>query len=319
MRKNRTAEIVERFSKKRAVAENESSRKLAEIHDKIPRTAEIDRELGATALNILGISASGENIDDKMASLKEHNAALRRERAEILASAGYPEDYTSVKYDCPKCSDTGFVGISLCSCLRSEIAAAAFEDSGIGALVKTQSFDTFDLKYYSGEDRETMAHNLEVLKGFADNFEPGKPRNYLLIGKTGLGKTHLSTSVAKTVIEKGFRVVYDTISNIISDFEAERFSRTMGSDELRGTYYDCDLLIIDDMGCEVNNAFTVACVYNLINTRVNNNKSTLINTNLDRTKLREIYADRITSRLFGEFIPLQFAGEDIRYQKLNKK
>ena len=316
MRKNRTAEIIEKFSKRRALAEAESELRLDEIHEKLPRTAEIDRELGATSLNILSIAASGEDVEGKMANLKEHNASLRRERADILASAGYPEDYTSIKYRCPKCSDTGFVGISVCQCLKSEIAAAAFEDSGIGALVKTQSFDTFDLKYYSGESRERMTHNLETLKDFAQSFDPKDPKNYLLVGNTGLGKTHLSTSVAKTVIEKGYRVVYDTIANIIADFEAERFFRTMGMDELRDTYYGCDLLIIDDLGCENSNSFTVSCIYNLINTRINYNKSTIINTNLKREQLREMYADRITSRLFGEYIPLKFEGKDVRLQKI---
>jgi len=83
-------------------------------------------------------------------------------------------------------------------------------------------------------------------------------------------------------------------------------------------YFDCDLLIIDDLGTEVNNQFTASVIYNVLTSRINSKKSTIINTNLSHNELRERYADRITSRLFGEFRPLLFTGRDIRRQKISK-
>ena len=75
---------------------------------------------------------------------------------------------------------------------------------------------------------------------------------------------------------------------------------------------------MDDLGTELTNNFTVSCLYNIINTRLNNNLSTIINTNLTHSELRARYADRITSRLFGEFRPLMFTGNDIRREKLKR-
>ncbi|MBR6917245.1 MAG: ATP-binding protein [Clostridia bacterium] len=318
MIKSKTSEVIERFANKRKAAEDAANARCLEIHAAIPETVEIDRELSSTSLSVLTAITSGEHVDEKIAQLKARNLEIRKKRASLLAAAGYPEDYTDVRFECPVCSDTGFVGTKVCECLRREVAVAALEDSGIGKLAKTQSFDTFDLKYYSGDALKFAKINFDTLKDFADNFSPDLPRNYLMIGDTGLGKTHLSTSLAKAVIDKGYRVVYDTIDGILSDFEAERFKRTVTEDEIKSRYYDCDLLIIDDLGCEVPNQFTISCLYNLINTRINGEKSTVINTNLSYDELRELYADRITSRLFGEFMPLLFKGQDIRRQKLNK-
>ena len=121
------------------------------------------------------------------------------------------------------------------------------------------------------------------------------------------------------MIDRGYRVVYDTIDGIIADFSAARFKDTISDDEIKERYYNSDLLIIDDLGCEMANQFSISCVYNLINTRINANKSTIINTNLSYDELRGTYADRITSRLFGEFSPLVFKGTDIRRQKLEEK
>ncbi|MBQ7715633.1 MAG: ATP-binding protein [Clostridia bacterium] len=320
MRKSHTAEVIEKFKNKREIAERESDRRKFMIHAEIPEIGEIDRELHATSLTILGIASSGADIDGKMQDLRTRNAELREKRAKLLADAGYPEDYTDVVFECEKCSDTGYTESGdICECMRKELAAAALEDSGIGSLAKTQGFDTFNFNYYSGDDLNHAAANYRALKHFAEEFDPALPANFLLIGHTGLGKTHLSTAVAKVVIEKGYKVIYDTIDGIISDFEAEKFKETVTHDEIGERYYESDLLIIDDLGCEMSTKFTVACVYNLINTRINRNKSTIINTNLTYDELLGAYDDRITSRIFGEFRTLLFTGRDIRQQKLGGK
>ena len=123
------------------------------------------------------------------------------------------------------------------------------------------------------------------------------------------------------MIDRGFDAVCETAQNVFSDFEFERFNRPYGSGDsepLRtGKYFDCDLLIIDDLGTEMTNQFTVSCLYNLINTRLNHGRPMIINTNLSRDELRKRYADRITSRLFGEFCPLRFIGKDVRELKLD--
>ena len=316
MRKSKTAEVLDVFAEKRKKAVEDADRRAFEVISSIPEIKEIEKELKATSVSILDIMMSGENVAEKLAALKARNAEIRRKKEALLTSHGYPADYTEVRFECPLCSDTGFIGVKVCDCLKREISLAALEDSGIGKLAKTQSFESFDFKYYSGEALEIVRRNYDTLKKFAENFDPSRPENYLLMGDTGLGKTHLSTSVAKVVIEKGFKVVYDTIDGILSDYEAERFKGTVTDDEISDRYYKCDLLIIDDLGCEVSNQFTVSCLYNLINTRINSDKSTIINTNLTYDELRSSYADRITSRIFGEFKPLVFKGVDIRRQKI---
>ena len=131
-----------------------------------------------------------------------------------------------------------------------------------------------------------------------------------------MGKTHLSTALAGEIIGRGYDVVFETAQNLFSDFEFERFNRPYNSvaDEENRTekFFDCDLLIIDDLGTEMSNQFTVSCLYNVINTRLNKGKTMIINTNLTRDELNKRYQDRITSRLFGEFNPIIFYGQDVR-------
>ena len=100
-------------------------------------------------MRIFGEAMKGrENLDERIASLRAQNLELRKTRAELLVSRGYPSDYSSVKYECGDCMDTGFIGTKMCHCMRNRLIAAGYESSGIGRLIETQSFDTFKLDYY---------------------------------------------------------------------------------------------------------------------------------------------------------------------------
>jgi DNA replication protein DnaC len=162
-----------------------------------------------------------------------------------------------------------------------------------------------------------MDANYRICKGYADTFGDASG-SILMIGGTGLGKTHLSTAIAAQVIDKGYDVQYVTAQNLISDFSYERYHRSFSdnSKSKSDKYFECELLIIDDFGTEENNQFSSAVFYNLINSRSNSAKKTIINTNIRQSAIAERYTDRVASRLFGEYTVLVFPGKDIRMQKL---
>ena len=198
--------------------------------------------------------------------------------------------------------------------------------SGLGALMQKQTFQNFSCEYYrsSLDAYRVMEDNYHYLCRYAEGFvlEAGKkiPESLLFLGGTGLGKTHLSTSIARRVIERGYDVFYNSAVGMISDFEFRRFGSSLVQSEGDRTerYTECDLLIIDDLGTEVINQFTLSCLYHVINTRLNLQKPTVISTNLSSAELRKSYNDRITSRLMGEFVLVPFYGTDIRKQKIQK-
>ena len=301
--------------KRNAIADAEA--RTAVIHAQYPDIEEIDRELRSTGLKIMTEAMKGkEDLDKRLQRLEEQNTLLQKLRVEALKKHGLPADCTDPKYECPDCTDTGYIGINMCHCFKSALAKCAFENSGLGSLLKEQSFDNFDLSFYldSKDNYEKMKLNLEKCKDYALNFNTNSP-SLVFIGATGLGKTHLSTSVARGVIEKGYSVVYESAPNVFKDFNSEQFKDESGLTE---KYFDCDLLIFDDLGTEMHTSFTISALYNLINSRLNNGKATIINTNLSFEELRKNYNDRITSRIFGCFEPLVFGGKDIRLQKLQR-
>lgn len=313
--RNYLLEVQDVLRKKREAAEALSEANRTLIHKEIPEIKEIDATLSSTGAKILSAMLEGGGVEEKVAAIREENRVLQEKRRVLLEKNGYPADFTAVKYDCQMCGDSGYVGIDMCVCMKTCISQMRLKDSELGRLCDTQSFDTFDLSYYApGEERALMEKTLNAMKKFSEGFSSNTTESLLFVGDTGLGKTHLSTAVGITVISRGYDVEYKTIQALIDDFEEVQFKGEK-SDRIRN-YYDCDLLIIDDLGCELSTQFTVSCIYNIINARMNKRKPTLISTNLTQKELRDRYGDRITSRLFGEYIPIVFKGTDVRRQKL---
>lgn len=321
-RKDNMRKAKEIIAIRRQESINSQEQRIKEAEAKISQLEEVNRNLSMTGLKIMGEAMAHTLSEERLAEIRKEYEALAARKKSLLLAFGYPEDYTDIKYHCPLCSDTGYVGIDMCKCLRRELVLAALESSGLSSLIKNQSFATFSLDYYENNDKTNMTMVVNILKGFAESFQPKNGTSWLFLGPTGLGKTHLSTAVAVELIKKGYDVVYESTQQIMTDYETVRFSSGYGSDREMPDltrYTDAELLIMDDLGTEMTTQYTVSCLYNIINTRINRNLSTIISTNLTQKELRDRYSDRISSRLLGEYKPLIFSGKDVRSQKLLKK
>lgn len=306
-------------------AQDEADRRRAVLHERVPGVREIDALLSRVGLDIMqAIVNGGGAVGSQVDEIRRRNQQLQARRAALLREYGYPEDYSDVKYECEICSDSGYADGKMCSCMKRQLVMAGCESSGMGHLMRSQSFDNFSLEYYGQSKAEfaEMERNLAVAYRYAENFVGRGSENLLLMGGTGLGKTHLCSAMARVIIERGYDVYYTGAQGMISDFERERFGNSSGGLGTGGEdvsrYFECDLLIIDDLGTEVVNQFTVACLFNVINTRLNAGNPTIINTNLAPSEMKTRYSDRIVSRLLGEYRAMRFVGRDVRAQKLSK-
>ncbi|EWM53839.1 ATP-binding protein [Ruminococcus flavefaciens] len=299
----------------RAVSENEM--RIREVNEKIPQIREINEVLYNTGKELISIisNGKGKDISDKIEQLRQYNLGAQMMSKKILAENGYPEDYLEMHYTCPKCSDTGYNGSKFCDCFKALCGKLAADELNNNSQLELSSFDTFSLSYYSGENYNAMKNILEFTKQYAATFSPDS-KSILMFGQTGLGKTHLSLAIANKVLEKGYGVIYDSAINILRKIEKEHFSREHSS-EMIDLVMDTDLLILDDMGTEYESQFYTATIYNIINTRLNRGKPSIISTNLDFAGIGRRYDKRVVSRLVSMYSCLEFKGKDVRLQKRN--
>ena len=321
--------VKDEFARKRQNAVAAAEARREEMYAAAPVLREIDAALSATGLKIYRAALEGkEGLEERIAALKKENLGLQDDRRRVLEACGKPGDYLSIRYECPICEDTGYNGIQMCECMRKALIREAYHSSGLGAVLAEQTFDNFELSYYSAKKdangisaRDNMANILAEAKRYVAAFgSEEKAQNLLFIGKTGLGKTHISTAIAGGVIDKGYDVVYDTVQNILHSYELQTFSQNAEAAQNVARYTECALLVIDDLGTEFKNSFTNSVLYNLLNTRIIAGLPMIINTNLDDSALfKKQYDDRIISRLIGNFRTFKFFGEDIRIRRAVEK
>ncbi|MBP1758370.1 MAG: replication protein DnaC [Firmicutes bacterium] len=290
-----------------------------------PRVAELDRRLRETLPRVISAAfRKGEDPGEALAALREQNQALQEERLRLLREAGYRPEELEDRPVCPLCNDTGWRGASMCRCLRALCAEEQIRELSSTLNMGMQSFSRFRLDYYEDtlwpaygrSPRQNMEKVLAVCRRFAQ--KPGQDglRNLFFYGGTGLGKTFLSAAIAREVSEGGRSVVYDTAGGIFARFEEQKFSRDTDNireaRDLTRKYLNCDLLIVDDLGSELTTPFVQSALYQLVNTRLAEERCTIISSNFSIDELRRRYTPQIISRLEGEYEPLPFFGQDIR-------
>ncbi|MCD8108043.1 MAG: ATP-binding protein [Oscillospiraceae bacterium] len=261
------------------------------------------------------------NVSEAVEKIKSENLENQEKLKNSLTAFGYPENYLTVNYTCPICGDTGIHLGNRCKCAEELMTSFTISKLNEQCRIKLHSFSEFDLSFYpetyqyngaSYNCRSKMAEILDFCVDYANGFSEHS-QSLFMLGKTGLGKTFLSSCIANALVSKGVNVAFDSIQNYLRYIENEHFGRAEG-DTLE-LLLNAELLILDDLGCEFRSSFNSATIYNLINSRCNMGKPTIVSSNLSINELSERYDDRIISRLIGNYHTLRFIGEDIRQIK----
>lgn len=304
----------------RALADFEKRQKI--IEDNAPEIAEVNRRLINTSIEISKIIMNKSvDITSALEKIKEENIKGQQLIRVLLDDFGYGEDYLDINYSCKKCNDTGYVNGIRCDCFNELLKAYSVMDINKNSNIKLADFKDFHLDYYPDEKDKTtginpklkMATNLNACKEYVKNF-PNNSASLFFSGKTGLGKTFLTSAIAKELLQKGYNVAFDSIQNYLRAIENEHFGRSLNTDTLQ-TLLCADLVILDDLGSEFCSPFYTSALYNIINTRLNKGVPTIISSNLSLDELQKRYDDRIISRLTGMFTWMIFLGKDIRHIK----
>ena len=310
------ARARERLAARREANAAERDRREAEAYAKAPELRHIDADLRRLVGEVIGLTGRGGDIAAELEQVRQESLRLCAEKAETLVAHGFPADWLDDLVSCPSCRDTGYrPDGTICDCLLRRYEEEKAKE--LSALLRAgeKSFADFRLDYYTGEARACMELTLAAARAYAESFGPDSA-NLLLQGGTGLGKTFLSGCIARTVSSLGRSVVYETAQEAFTAFEEQKFSRdaetyAAASEKVR-RILNAELLILDDLGTELTTSFTQSALYYIVNTRLTENRKTVISTNLTDAELAARYLPQIVSRLNGEYETLVFLGEDIR-------
>ncbi len=313
---------VEKLRQRREKNLETTERRKKELRAKLPEYARLEEQLGETYPKLIKlIITADKDREEKLNQLERENLSFQKRITQLLQEGGYPTDFLVPIYNCPFCQDKGNVDGRWCECFNRLMLEAAAEEMNISSPLKLSSFDSFRLDYYSEAKDEklgispldVMKKNLAFCKNYAEDFST-ESNGIFMNGGTGLGKTHLSLAIANRVIQKGYTAIYGSVPELLREMEKQHFGRDNG--DTMSSLAQCDLLILDDLGAEVDKQLYTSLLYELINTRISRSLPTIINSNCTPNEIKQRYQDRIWSRIFSYDV-LMFIGADVR-RKLKK-
>lgn len=295
----------------------EAQKRQDEIEAALPQIYHLRKTLTDTCEKVTrAVFNKQEDVQAAIQQIKEENLYAQSEIERLLKANGYPADYLAPHFHCPICGDTGYAGSVPCVCLKELEAQYNVEEFNADNYITMTDFDSFKLSYYQGEARVRMKQIARFCREYADTFTPHSA-NILMMGGVGLGKTHLSLAIAAEVMKKGNSALYVSAPELFRKLQNEYYGKG-GDTDTMDTLMRANLVIIDDLGAELDNQFNTASFYNIINARQNLGRPVIISTNLTLKEIEQRYSQRTLSRL-SVYQCLKFAGTDVRQLKLREQ
>lgn len=211
---------------------------------------------------------------------------------------------------CVHCNGTGWVPlpgdalrVEACGCqgdLRRQQRLAA------ASIPKRYRHCTLD----SFREKSTVLKNAKTrVREFVDlwpNTDDGK--GLLMMGACGVGKTHLAVAALIEIINGGKpgRMLFNNFQDLIQEIQASFDSdASVSKSEILRPLLETDLLVLDELGSVKPTQFVQDILYYVINTRYNEERTTIFTTNYydrpaeakDET-LEQRIGTRLRSRLF---------------------
>ena len=167
---------------------------------------------------------------------------------------------------------------------------------------------------------------------FAQEYDPRDGMGLLIIGKIGTGKTHLAVGITKDLINKGIPCLFYDYRELLKEIQ-NSYNATVQTTELDvlRPVFETDVLVLDELGAVKPTEWVWDTVSLILNTRYNNNRTTIITTNFEdqpaagangsisparaaarAESLGDRIGERMRSRLHEMCRVIKMEGEDFR-------
>jgi DNA replication protein DnaC len=197
---------------------------------------------------------------------------------------------------CPLCEGTGWKTVpsspngsggkserrvARCDCHLRSRAQSLATAARIPRRYEHCELTNYDTDFPGADPSLAEAHF--VASTFAKKCDPRGDKGLLIIGKIGTGKTHLAVGIIKELIlNRGVSCLFYDYRELLKEIQNSYNSavQTTELDVLRPVF-DTDVLVLDELGAVKPTEWVWDTVSLILNTRYNDNRTTIITTNFE--------------------------------------
>ena len=225
-----------------------------------------------------------------------------------------------------------------CECRVAKRSARMIQQARIPQRYAHCMLDNYDTDFPSS-NRTLYAAFMKAHEFLEEYSSKTKGRGLLLVGKPGLGKTHLSVGLLRALIEKGAQGLFVDYRDLLKQVQ-NSYNPTVSTTELGilNPIFRAEVLVIDDLGASKPTDWVFDTVAHILNSRYNDELTTIITTNfpnraerateeivrmneaqriMSERTLGDRIGDRVLSRLQEMCVVVDMTGEDYR-QKVKR-
>lgn len=225
---------------------------------------------------------------------------------ERVANCEKHGDYTQ------KCFYLNWTGCDVCLAERDEASrikeerrkkeedgikwTARLKESGMPERFANKSLST----YFVDQKNSNQVRIYEFCRDYAANFSEIKKtgRSFLMLGKVGTGKTHLSVGIALEIMKNGHNAVFTSASKMLRAIkDTYRNDSEYSESDIIKKYTSCGLLIVDEVGVQRGSEYEKDMLFDVINERYESIKPTIILSNLAIDEVKLFLGERVFDRL----------------------
>lgn len=328
--------IKQEYEKKQKKIFDDYMSKKEDLYIAVPEIEEIDNKIKKLGIKLNRMILEHSSDDKKLVLFQIED--LKKEKKSLLVKNNYAPDFLEKVYQCAICKDTGYIekkdSTVKCSCYDQLLIFHLHKQSNLN-MTGIENFSSFDPNLFSPDtipkSRSHISPRGNILKikdiclDFIDNFDCSTTdnlNNLFFTGATGVGKTFMCNCIASELLNKGRTVLYQSSPALFNTINEHKFRSNKDSGYNSNIYnhiFSVELLIIDDLGTELNTASKYSDLLSILNARNNSSSGkitkTIISSNLSPKDLSSYYDERTVSRIFGNFNISKFVGQDIRLFK----